>query len=181
MTILEGRTAVQSHMARLRRRLIALLLVAGLSPAALAAAAPPDDQTTTTPDSELARIRRALAVDPALVLNDDQLRFYVEILAKQPSFAEHLRGYDLLQGATRGGNPMTHQEYLRLVTPRELYSTGGIRPVEMLQFALTNWLGKALINRALEDLQHARTEREIREIRERINAELEALKAASPH
>jgi hypothetical protein len=71
---------------------------------------------------------------------------------------------------------MTHQEFLNLVTPREFYSSGGITAMETLQFALTNWLGQTLVKKAIEDLQNAKTEREVDDIRARINRELEALR-----
>lgn len=127
-------------------------------------------------DAELSRIKRALANGPAIKLTDQQLRFYVEILAKMPTFAEYSKGYDFINGPTKRGDPMTHQEYLDLVTPKELHSSGGITAPEMLQFAVTNWLGKTLIQKALDDVSHAKDEHEIQQIRERINRELEALK-----
>lgn len=125
---------------------------------------------------DLNRIRQALDGSPAFKIDDSQLRYYVEILAKQRTFAEYVKGYDLKNGPTKGGNPMTHQEFLNLVTPREFYSSGGITAIETLQFALTNWLGQSLVKKAIEDLQNARTEREVDEIRARINRELEALR-----
>lgn len=127
------------------------------------------------PQLELDRIKRALTREPTLDMNEQQLRFYVEIVAKQPRFAEYLKGYDLFNGPTRRGNPMSHQEFLSLVTPKELYGSAGIKPVELLQFALTNWVGQALIKRALDDLGNAKTERQMQDIRDRIDAELRAL------
>jgi hypothetical protein len=45
----------------------------------------------------------------------------------------------------------------------------------MLQFALTNWAAQALIRRAYEDIKNAKSEKEIAEIRARIDRELAAL------
>jgi hypothetical protein len=72
---------------------------------------------------------------------------------------------------------MTHDEFLAMVTPREMYGSAGIKPAEMLQFALVNWLGQAFVKKIVEDLQNAKNEREIREIRDRIDRELAALRA----
>lgn len=130
-------------------------------------------------ESDLNRIRRALDMDPALRIDDNQLRFYMEILTRQPTFAEFAKGYDFRYGPTRGGNPMTHDEFLAMVTPRELNSQIGINARETLEFALTNWLGQTLVKRAFADLQKARTEREIQEIRDRIERELALLKGAA--
>jgi hypothetical protein len=134
--------------------------------------------TPVIPPGELSRIKRALSRPPVLVLDDEGFRFYVEIVAKQPTFAEYSKGYDFLNGPTKRGNPMTHQEFLKMVTPRDFYSSAGIKPTEMLQMAVTNWLGQTLIKNAIEEMLRARTERERDEIRARIDRELAALMAA---
>jgi len=142
---------------------------------------PPQTQktepTATDPQQQqdLSRIRKGLSVEPIIRLDEERLRYYLQILAKQPKFEDFVKGYDLMNGPTRRGNPMTHQEFLNMVTPREMVSTAGIKPVEMLQFAITNWLGQALIKKALAELGNAKTEREIEEIRARIDRELAAL------
>jgi hypothetical protein len=129
-------------------------------------------------DADLARVRRALESGPAIKIDDGQLRYYVQILAKQRTFAEYVKGYDLRNGPTKGGNPMTHAEFLQIVTPREFYSSGGITAMEQLQFAITNYLGQTLVRRAIEELQTAKSEKEVDEIRERIERELAALRRA---
>lgn len=146
-----------------------------------APAAGAGDPAVTVPISpgDLARIRRALDAEPAVRIDDDQLRFYMQILVKRPTFAEFIKGYDFKNGPTRGGNPMTHAEFLAMVTPKEMQSSVGITARETLEFALTNWLGQTLIKRAFEEIQQAKDEREIQEIRDRIERELAALKGAS--
>jgi hypothetical protein len=137
----------------------------------------------TTPDSggpvtaaDLDRIRKALSTSPALNLDQNQLRYYVRILVGYQTFAELTKGYDFINGPTRGGNPMSHQEFLNLVTPKEMNSSGGITAMETLQFAFTNWLGQTLVKKAIEDLRNAKDEREIQAIRDRIEQELAAIK-----
>lgn len=145
-------------------------------PASDATPAPLLEVTVPITNSDLARIRRALESGPAIKIDDGQLRYYVQVLAKQRTFAEYVKGYDLKNGPTKGGNPMTHQEFLSMVTPREFYSSGGITAIEQLQFALTNWLGQTLVRRAIEDLQTAKSEKEVDEIRQRIERELAGLR-----
>jgi hypothetical protein len=137
----------------------------------------PSDAPTLPPPtpSQIARIQRALDQPPGLKLDERQLRFYLEIVQRLPTFAEYSRGYDFLHGPSGGGNPMTHDEFVRMVTPKEMYSTAGISPGLQVQWALTNWIGQALIKKALEELKQARDENQIREIRERIERELDAL------
>jgi hypothetical protein len=147
-----------------------------------APATPLDDpagpEAGDVPPEQVSRVRKALEHKPLVNLNGDQLQFYVQIIGRPPmSFAEYAKGSDLMHGPTRRGNPMTHQEFLNMVTPREMYSSGGITPSELLQFALTNWLGQTLVRRGLEEINEARTESEKQAIRDRIDRELLILKA----
>lgn len=161
--------------------LAALLMVGGSARFATAAPQAQDPPPTTASQApqvpaNLDRIREAVKRPPALQIDDGQLKIYVEVIAKWPRFDEHVKGYDLMNGPTRGGAAMTHSEFLRMVTPKEMYGSGGIGAPEMLQFALVNWLGKAIIQKGLEAIRNARSDREIQEIRERIDRELAALK-----
>jgi hypothetical protein len=138
----------------------------------------PAPVTVPVTEADLARIRRALESEPAVRINDDQLRFYMQILVRKPTFAEFAKGYDFTSGATRGGNPMTHNEFLAMVTPREMQSQVGITAPETLTIALTNWMAQTLVKWAFQDLQEAKDEREVQEIRDRIERELAALRSA---
>jgi hypothetical protein len=138
------------------------------------------DTTPAIPPQNLDRIRRGLTRDSVLSVDSGQVRFYMEILAKLPRIEEIIGKYDLMNGPTRRGAPMTHQEYLAMVTPREMYGSAGIKPVEVLQFTLVNWLGQAFVKRVVEDLRNASSEREIQAIRDRIDRELAALRGRNP-
>jgi len=146
------------------------------TPAPAAVTDPMPEVTVPITPGDLARIRRALTSEPAVKIDDDQLRFYMQILVKRPTFAEFAKGYDFQNGPTRRGNPMTHNEFLAMVTPKEMQSQLGITARETLEFAFTNWLGQALVKRAFEDLQKAKSEREIQDIRDRIDRELATLR-----
>ena len=161
--------------------LAAVLGVSAVSPAVaqvLDPKVPSTSQGTQAPERpiNLDRIRDGVGKPPQLIIDDGQLKIYVEVIAKWPRFDELVKGYDLRNGPTARGNPMTHAEFLQMVTPREMYSSAGIRPSEVLQMALVNWVGKALVKKGLEAISNARSEREILEIRERIDRELAALR-----
>ena len=126
----------------------------------------------------LERIREAIGKPPEIKIDNGQLRIYVEVIAKWPRFDELVKGYDLMNGPTARGNPMTHGEFLNMVTPRELYSSGGIKATEVLTMALVNWAGKAVISKGLEAIGNARSQKEVDEIRARIDRELAALRSA---
>ena len=138
-------------------------------------------QTQTPPPpppapANLAKIRDAVNRPPTLKIEEGQLRIYVEVIAKWPSFAEMVKGVDLMNGPTNGGNPMTHKEFLNMVTPKEMYSSVGIRPGEVLTMALVNYFGQKAIKKGLEEIRQARDAKEIAEIRARIDRELAALR-----
>jgi hypothetical protein len=172
-------------MARLILLVTATLLV-GLNPALAGAqtqqSTPPPAQEQTPPPASpistasIERIQGAVNKPARLVIDEGKLRIYVEIIAKWPTFAEMAKGYDLKNGPTPRGNPMTHAEFLSMVTPKEMYSSAGIRPTEVLQMSIVNWLGQAIIKRGLEAIRNAKDDREIAEIRARIDRELAALK-----
>lgn len=124
----------------------------------------------------LDRIREAVSKPPEIKITDGQLRIYVEVIAKWPRFDQLVKGYDLMHGPVARGNPMSHAEFLNMVTPRELHSSGGIKPTEILTMALVNWAGKAVISKGLEAIGNAKSQREIDEIRARIDRELAALR-----
>jgi hypothetical protein len=151
---------------------------AGPAPAtpSQASTASPAPEGTSTPN--LDRIREGLSKTPALDLDEERLRFYASTVAEPPPSLERAFGsYDLVNGPRRGGPAFTHQEFLAMVTPQELYSQAGFGAAELLQSALVNWLSRSLIQKALDDLRNARTEEEARRIRERIDRELAELAA----
>lgn len=154
---------------------LAVLLSGAPALASQTASTPPAQTGASSAESrDLDKIKNALSAPPALKLDDDKLRFYIQIIARQPRFEDFIGTYDLKYGPVRGA-PMTHQEFLNMVTPKELYGSGGITAPELLQFALVNWLGQAIIKKGLEELREARTEAQRRAIRERIDRELAAL------
>jgi len=174
---------MMGKLARIRSRVAAVVATATIGAGTIARAQEPSPSVPpmTVTESQMAQIRRALGQPTVLRLDERQLRFYLEVVGRQPhkfSAAEFFKGYDLRNGPTPRGNPMSHQEFLDMVNPKELHSTAGITPAEMLQFAMTNWLGQSLLKKALNDVRNARTEKEVQEIRERIDRELAALRGA---
>jgi hypothetical protein len=142
-----------------------------------APASTPSPQAAEAATEQADRVRKALDNESSVDFNGSELRFYLQVVARPMTFAEYAKGSDLMHGPTRRGNPMTHQEFLQMVTPRELYSSGGITATELLQFALTNWVGQTLVRRGLEEIKNARSEQEKQQIRDRIDRELAILRA----
>jgi hypothetical protein len=129
---------------------------------------------TTKLNVDLDRIKNELDKPPALNLSDQQLRFYVRVYGKAPTFEDIVGSFDLKNGPVPGAG-MTYKEFVNMVTPKELYSTAGITPLELLQGALVNWAGQAIIKKGYEEIRNARNAHEIQVIRDRITKELAAL------
>jgi hypothetical protein len=127
---------------------------------------------------DVSRVKEQAERQPAVKLDEQQLRFYILILAKEPKFQDFIGSYDLRNGPTRGGAPMTHQEFMNMVTPRELNELlGGTSgsAFALVQAAAVNVAAQSLIRKGIQEIRQAHNEREVQTIRERIDKELAAL------
>lgn len=131
-------------------------------------------QSSTTFD--LGRIRSGLdePSQPKL-LRDGRLVFFAQTDEKTDWFEKFTVGFNLRSGPVPGAG-MTHQEFLQMVTPKNLYSSGGIRAIEQLEWGLTNYAAVWAIKKLYKELDEARTEWRRKQIQEQIDRELAALK-----
>jgi hypothetical protein len=134
------------------------------------------DPPPTLPVS-LDRIKQGLSAGPGLKLEPDMRndipRFYVDVNAT-PNVQKFLEGVDLVHGPVpRAG--MTHAEFMEMVTPRELYSQAGFGGLDVLTanvgFAAVMYLAR----KAFIAMSNAKSEAEVRAIREQIQRELAEL------
>ena len=145
---------------------------AAQAPAATAQAQPGSAGDQQLP-VDMAKIREALKQNPQLRLDSDELRFYVSIIGRIPTFEEIVGEFDLKNGVVPGAG-MTHEEYLGMVN-RDLGTSGGFSALDTLQVALTSYGLISLVKKAYEEYKEAKTERERRLISERIERELRDL------
>ena len=154
-----------------------LLIVSMLRPLDFAqgqqAAPPPKPPESQQLPVDMTKIREALRQNPQMRLQTDELRFYVDIIGRIPTFEEIVGKFDLKNGPVPGAG-MTHEEYLGMVN-REWNQSGAIPAIEQLQVALTSYALISLVKRAYQEYKQARTERERRAIQERIERELREL------
>ncbi len=149
-----------------------------------ATTAPPPNPPTTqaappaSPDlsTDLNRIREGLKRPRVLDLRQEGTRFYLQIVGERTlDIYDYLRNSDLKNGPVpRAG--VTHQDFLNHITPKYLYSSGGIRASELLEWGLVNWLGQMAVKKVFSEISDAARAAELRRIRERIDRELAALK-----
>lgn len=122
---------------------------------------------------DMSKIREALNRNPQLRLQTDELRFYVNIIGRIPTFEEIVGDFDLKNGVVPGAG-MTHEEYLAMVN-RDFQTSGGITALDTLQVALTSYALISLVKKAYEEYKLAKTESERQMIQARIERELREL------
>jgi hypothetical protein len=147
-------------------------------PPATATTPPTSNPAPQSPDlsTDLNRIREGLKRPRVLNLRQEGTRFYLQILGERTiDFYDYLRNSDLRNGPVpRAG--VTHQDFLNHITPKYLYSSGGIRATELLEWGLVNWLGQMAVKKLFSEIGDAARAAELRRIRDRIDRELAALK-----
>lgn len=143
------------------------------NPAPAAQTPPPGSAGDKRLPVDMAKIREALSKEPQLRLETDELRFYVSIIGRIPTFEEIVGDFDLKHGVVPGAG-MTHEEYLGMVN-NDLRTSGGITALDTLQVALTSYALIAMVKKAYEEYRLAKTEGERRLIQERIERELRDL------
>ena len=122
---------------------------------------------------DMAKIREALKQNPQLRLDTDELRFYVSIIGRIPTFEDIVGDFDLKNGTVPNAG-MTHEEYLSMVN-KDLRTSGGFSALDTLQVALTSYGLISLVKKAYEEYKEAKTDRERRLIQERIEREIRDL------
>jgi hypothetical protein len=149
------------------------MVAARSSQAAQPSSAPPGSAGDQRLPVDMSKIREALKQNPQLRLDTDELRFYVSIIGRIPTFEEIVGDFDLKNGVVPGAG-MTHEEYLGMVN-NDLRTSGGITALDTLQVALTSYGLLSLVKKAYEEYKLAKTDRERRLIQERIERELRDL------
>ena len=138
---------------------------------------PPDPGLPVSLD----RIRKGLTSESKLKLElpvrDDIPRYYMEVTAT-PDFNAFLEGFDLNVGRVPGAG-MTHQEFMQMVTPKDLYSQAGFGGLEILTANLGFAAIMYLATKAFNAMRQAKDERELQQIREQIQRELAELQKAN--
>lgn len=178
--------------------LLALLITAAPAAPALASTrtdasssqqgsgSPPPGIPRADPDQlpiDLEKIQRALAKEPAIRVDEpivrsttDLPRFRVHIEREAPSIQEIL-GPDFLRGPVAYGG-LTHQEFLNMVTPKDVQGYAAFSNGQAITVALTSLAAQWAVNTAIRKLQDARDERAREAARKEVQEALEALRKA---
>lgn len=148
---------------------LALLLSA--APAAAQSVLPADESAVS-----VERVQRALARPPAIRLDAGREVYRVEVLGRKITI-EDLLGPDYLKGPVPGGG-MTHQEFLNMVTPKDYQGYAPFTNGEALAVAVTSFVQKWALQKAIHTFQTATEERSREAARREVEDALAALDRA---
>jgi hypothetical protein len=140
-----------------------------------AAEEPPDEQAPDLPVS-LSRIRRGLSQPPAIKLNGDRVVFRVEVLGKKPTI-EDILGPDYLKGPVPNAG-MTHQEFLDMVTPKDVQGYAAFSNREGMMVAATSFALQWALQKAIHKFETAQQDREREAARKEVQEALADLEKA---
>ena len=125
---------------------------------------------------DISKIQRALSRPPALKLETSRTVFRVEIFGRNPTI-EDILGPDYLRGPVPGG-VMTHQEFLNMVTPKDVQGYAAFDNKQALTIAATSFALKWALQRAVDKYQSAQNERAREAARREVEEALADLRRA---
>jgi hypothetical protein len=112
------------------------------------------------------------------LVDQNPFRFYSETTRPAPKFSDMVGDFDLFHGPVPHAG-MTHAEFLNQTRPKELYSSAGFTPGDVIRWGLlafTERKGWELVRYSMKRLAEAKTEAERKQIRLQIERELAALR-----
>ena len=143
-----------------------------LSDSAAASAEPPAELQVS-----LDRIRRALSRPPAIRVKGDRVVFRVEVLGRKPTI-EDILGPDYLKGPVPASGGMTHQEFLNMVTPKDVQGYAAFNNREALTVAATCFALQWALLKAIDKYKEAKQEKEREAARKEVQDALAELEKA---
>jgi len=139
--------------------------------------APPAKVNTEDLGVSLDRIQKALANTPKLRFDDQQKPvFRVQVFGENPSIDEIL-GPDWAKGPVAYG-AMTHQEFLNMVTPKDVQGYSAFSNSEGAAVAATSFALQWTLQKAIKKLRETTDEREREAARQEVLDALNALEKA---
>ena len=125
----------------------------------------------------LDRIQAALANTPMLRFDqNDRPVFRVQVFGETPTI-EDILGPDFAKGPVKYG-AMTHQEFLNLVTPKDLQGYGAFTNKEGATVAATSFLLQWALQKAIRRLNESQNEQELAAARKEVIDALNELERA---
>lgn len=127
----------------------------------------------------VSRIQRALSKPPAIKLETGRAVFRVEVFGRKPTI-EDILGPDYLKGPAPYGG-MTHQEFLNMVTPKDVQGYAAFDTKQATTVALTSVTAQVLqwaLQKAIRKFNEAKADREREAARKEVEEALAELRRA---
>ena len=144
-----------------------------------ATAAPADAPVTVDPDAlpiSLSRIQKAVTKPQAIKLTDNRNVYRVEVFGNNPTIADIL-GPDFLRGPVPYSG-MTHQEFLNMVTPKDVQGYAAFSNTQGMVVAATSIALQWAVQKALDKYKDARNDRAKAAATREVQEALDALRRA---
>ena len=124
----------------------------------------------------LSKIQKAVSRPAAIRPDSTRPVFRVQVFSRNPTIDDIL-GPDWRKGPTPLG-AMSHQEFLDLVTPKDVQGYAAFDNKQGLMVAATSFALKWAVQKALDKLDEAKTERQKEAARKEVDDGLAALRKA---
>jgi hypothetical protein len=134
---------------------------------------------TVDPDAigiSVDRIQKAVAKPQAIKLTENRQVFRVEVFGARPTI-EDILGPDYLKGPVPNAG-MTHQEFLDMVTPKDVQGYAAFTNRQGMIVAATSIALQWTLQKALDKYKEARTERAKEAAQKEVQEALDALRKA---
>ena len=122
------------------------------------------------------RIQRRLARPPAIRTDSSRAVFRIEVFGRSPTIDEIL-GPDWKRGPTPYG-AMTHQEFLSIVTPKDVQGYAAFDNKQGMIVAATSFALQWAVRQAVQKLSDAKTKRQQEDAQKEVDEALAALRKA---
>jgi hypothetical protein len=124
----------------------------------------------------LSRIQRSLSRPPAIRLENERVVVRVEVVSRKLTI-EDILGPDYLKGPTPSG-AMTHQEFLDIVTPKDVQGYAAFNNREGMTVAATSFALQWALQKAIHKFETAKQDREREAARKEVQEALADLERA---
>jgi hypothetical protein len=122
------------------------------------------------------KIQRALEREPAIRVEEKGTKFRVEVFGAKPTIEEIL-GPEFWRGPVAYGG-MTHQEFLNMVTPKDVQGYAAFDNKQAAVVAITSFAFQYALAKAIKKFNEALKGREREEARREVEEALAALREA---
>jgi hypothetical protein len=171
-----------------------LIMVLGMPAVGMPQGLPPVDEPAATPEERIVSEGTIVTVDPeALPINIDRIQrrlaqppairpdatrqvFRVQVVGRSPTIDEIL-GPNWRRGPVPA-SAMSHQEFLNMVTPRDVQGFAAFDNRQALMVAATSFALQWGLRQAFQKLEDARTERQREAAQREVDQTLAALRKA---